>query len=94
MLYLVTLERNGDLSYEDAWSDNTVIGVFDSLEAATNAVQEDHKKHANGKNEIEEMVKINTEGEQIHYYCAFEWDFENVEYEWIIRPVEVNQVLN
>lgn len=94
MLYLVTWERNNDLGYEDAWEDNSVLGVFDSLESATNAVMEDHKKAALGKIEIEEIDKVNTEDEQIHYYCKFNWDFEHVEYEWIIRPIEVNRVLN
>lgn len=94
MFYLVTLERNNDLAYEDAWEDNSVIGVFDSLESATNAVMENHKKAALGKIEIDKIDKTNTEDGLIHYYSKFVWDYENVEYEWIIRPIEVNKVLN
>lgn len=44
MLYLVTLYRSNDGMYEDAWDDTTVVGVFNSLSFAKDAIVNDYKK--------------------------------------------------
>jgi len=90
MLYLVTLYRSNDQLYEDAWDDDTVIGVFDSLLLARDAVMDDYKERIGDGADIEKTVIEN--GEEI-YDGVVDWDFERVEHQWSIEPIEVNEIL-
>lgn len=90
MLYLVTLYRSNDGMYEDAWDDTTVVGVFNSLSFAKDAIVNDYKKQIGDGADIEETIIENGE---VIYDSVVDWDYETVEYQWSIKPIEVNEIL-
>lgn len=90
MLYLVTLYRYSGGECYESWDDNTVIGVFDSLLLARDAVMDDYKERSCDETGIEKTV--NEIGEEI-YDGVIEWDYETIEHQWSIKPIEVNEIL-
>lgn len=90
MLYLVTLYRYSGGECYESWDDDTVIGVFDSLLSARDAVMDDYKERSGDGADIEKTV--NEIGEEI-YDGVIDWDYETIVHQWSITPIKVNEIL-
>lgn len=90
MLYLVTLYRYSDDECYENWDDNTVIGVFDSLSSARDAVIDDYKERSCNGTDIEKTVNEN--GDEI-YDGAVEYSDETIMHQWSIEAIKVNEIL-
>lgn len=90
MLYLVTLYRYSGGECYESWDDDTVIGVFDSLLSARDAVMCDYKERFGDGADIEKTV--NEIGEEI-YDGVIDWDYETIVHQWSIKPIKVNEIL-
>lgn len=99
MLYLVTLYSCNDQSYEDFWSSDTVIGVFDSYELAEKAVTNDYKERIADAKEFNKFVDGVTEIEksivddETVYECTIDLRYEEITHQWSIKTIEINKPL-
>lgn len=100
MLYLVTLYSCNDQSYEDFWSSDTVIGIFDSFELAEKAVMNDYKERVSYEKENNRgsigatEIKTNTvEENETVYECDIDLRYEQITHQWSIKAIEVNKPL-
>lgn len=98
-MYLVTLYSCNDQTYEDFWSSDTIIGVFDSYKLAEKAVMNDYKERIADAKEsnrwvdnVTEIKKTNVDDETV-YECVIDIRYEEITHQWGIKKIEINEPL-
>ena len=102
MLYLVTLHVCNDLSYEDSWDRDEVVGVFDSTESAEAVIMDQYTKEANKANDYKyrgftlskSIEKIICDDGEIIFEFETEQYMETITHTYSIQSIDINQVLN
>lgn len=98
MIYLVTLHMCNDLSYEDAWDRDEVVGVFDSTESAEAVIMDQYTKAVNKANKrdsyiLSKPIEKATLDDEIIFEFETEQYMETITHTYSIQSIDINQVL-